>query len=75
MTTLSVPSLLIVSEGDADWHVWMSLEDHDPLDDAFGFIIGSGETRDAAVADAVASLEAATARLQSPPGVVPERAS
>lgn len=66
-------SLLITRDGDGDWCVWMSLPDHDPELDAFGFVIGIGATRDAAVADAVAELEGVGVRLQAPAGAVEER--
>jgi hypothetical protein len=50
--------LLITSNraGD-DWSVWATLEGHDAIRDSFGFIIGVGATRDAAVADAVRVLK------------------
>ena len=67
-------NLLITHKGDDDWDVWITLPDHDAIHDAVGFIIGSGETRDAAVAAAVADLESAVERLQSPRGGVQERA-
>jgi hypothetical protein len=71
---MATSSLLITSNGPEDWAVWISLEDSDPLTDAFWFVIGSGATRDAAVADAVATLEEAVERLQSPhQGVIEER--
>lgn len=69
---VSIPSLVIVGD-EGDYNVWISLPDHDPVRDAFGFVIGCGDTRDAAVADAVASLEGALSALQSPRGLVPER--
>ena len=70
--TISVPSLLITGT-EGDYSVWISLEQHDPVLDPYGFIIGTSDTRDGAVADAVASLEAAIDQLQAPRGVVPER--
>jgi hypothetical protein len=65
--------LLIHEETGDDWQVWISLDDHDPLNDPFGFIIGTGKTRDAAVADAVRDLEAILEQLQAPPGTIEER--
>lgn len=65
--------LLIYREAWGRWQVWITLPDHDALEDAFGFIIGTGSTRDEAVRVAVADLEAAVEALQSPPGVVEER--
>ncbi len=67
-------NLLITRHGGNDWSVWITLPNHDALNDAVGFVIGSGETRDAAVASAVADLESALRRLQSPQGEVEERA-
>jgi hypothetical protein len=69
-----VSNLLITRTGDDDWQVWITLPDHDALRDAFGFVIGTGATRDAALAAAVADLEAAVDALQAPPGVIEERA-
>ena len=65
--------LVIVKDTEDDWSVWMSLPDHDPLRDAFGFVIGSGTTRDAAVANAVRELESEIEQLQGPIGVVEQR--
>lgn len=65
-------SLLITRDG-RDWDVWISLPNHDPIKDVFGFAIGVGDTRDAAVADAVQALEEAVERLQAPPGQIEER--
>jgi hypothetical protein len=68
------PSSLVISRtSDNDWSVWMSLPDHDPIEDAFGFVVGSGETREEAVADAVAVLQEATRRLQAPACDIEER--
>lgn len=69
--------LLITSprhEG-GEWCVWCGLDEvgADPSNDLYGFVIGAGRTRDEAVAQAVAELEAATEELQAPPGVVEER--
>lgn len=60
----------IVFASESNWQVWVTLEDHNPIRDAFGFCIGTGKTRDAAVADAVKDLEGATEVLQSPPDAV-----
>ena len=46
-----------------EWHVWLNTESGD-FD---GLCIGIGPTRDAAVGQAVAVLEAATDELQKPP--------
>jgi hypothetical protein len=51
-----------VFERDGEWDVWLNTEDMDFT----GLCIGSGETREAAVADAVAALEAAVEILQRP---------
>jgi len=48
------------------WQVWITLDGHDPIEDAFGFIVGTGDTRDEAVAAAVKDLEAAIEELQQP---------
>jgi hypothetical protein len=67
-------SLVIThNEREDDWGVWFSVEeDSDPLTDALGFCLAGGATRDEAVASAVADLEDALKRLQSPRGVVSE---
>lgn len=70
---MAFPSLLISSAGDHDWSVWISLPDHDPIRDPYGFVIGGGATREEAIADAVASLQDATRRLQAPVCDVEER--
>lgn len=60
-------TLLITKPKDGiEWCVWMTLPGHDPIADAFGFVIGTGSTRDASVADAVAALEDVVERLQAP---------
>lgn len=66
-------ALLITSSGPGDYSVWVSLPHHDPVQDIYGFIIGVGESRDDAVADAVKELEGLVARLQGPPGDILER--
>ena len=71
---MSGVSLLITKSGDDDWNVWIGLPEQDPLLDPYGFIIGSGATKEAAITEAVASLEAATERLQSPAEAIEERA-
>ncbi len=65
-------SALLIQRGEGDWSVWISLPDHHPIRDPFGFIIGSGATRDEAVADAVKGLELLVDRLQGPPGTIRE---
>ena len=65
-------ALLITHEAGRDWQVWITLPGHDALLDPFGFVIGSGATRQDAVGEAVADLEQLIERLQSPPGVVAE---
>lgn len=47
-----------------DWTVWLSLDDHDPVKDPFGFVIGVGQTREDAIGDAVQDLVAALTALQ-----------
>lgn len=69
----SESALLITHAADDDWNVWISLPDHDPVEDSYGFIVGSGSTRDDAVASAVRDLETLLERLQSPPGHIRER--
>jgi hypothetical protein len=62
----------IINNGDC-FDVWVSLElKEDPRRLRDSFVIGTGETRDAAVASAVQDLEAALDALQGPPGVVAE---
>jgi hypothetical protein len=60
-------------EHEQQWDVWIGLPGSDPEVDRFGFVAGVGRTRDLAVADAVAALEATVERLQAPRGVVQER--
>lgn len=60
-------ALRVQRDGD-DWLVWIGLEgDGDISREGLGFVIGVGKTRDAAVAEAVADLEAVVARLQEAP--------
>ena len=47
----------------SDWTVWLNTE----VDDYDGICIGAGDSRDAAVADAVKVLKAAVEALQAPP--------
>jgi hypothetical protein len=49
-------------ESEDDWSVWLNAGDTD----FSGMCIGTGATRDEAVADAVNGLEEAVARLQGP---------
>ena len=65
--------LLITHGCGDDWLVWGTLPDHDAIEDAFGFVVGVGSTRDSAVADAIKALEAAAEELQAPPGQIEER--
>lgn len=59
-------SIVITEEvSEPHWNVWVSLPDHDPVNDPFGFVIGVGSTRDVAVEDAVAVLEDCCDRLQA----------
>lgn len=46
------------------WQVWISLENEHGIEQGEAFIIGSGATRDEAVAGAVADLEAQIEQLQ-----------
>lgn len=52
--------LLHVFEESGEWHVWVNTEDMEFT----GLCIGVGDTRDAAVAQAVAVCEAVAAELQ-----------
>jgi hypothetical protein len=62
------PSVLVaghlvhVYKQDGEWSVWLNCEDMDFT----GLCIGIGKTRNRAVADAVAALEAVVAKLQEP---------
>ena len=67
------PYSLLIEASDGEYSVWVSLPDHDPIKDAFGFVIGTGVTRDQAVAAAVVELEDLLGRLQGPPGTIEER--
>ena len=54
-------ALSVVRESeDGDWEVWINPDWRD------GLCLGVGKTRDAAVAQAVATLEEAATRLQEP---------
>lgn len=55
--------LHIAQDGDGSHEVWLNTE----VADFDGIHIGGGPTRDAAVANAVATLEAAIEKLQEPP--------
>jgi len=55
----------IVEDTDGSVQVWVDV----PGAELDGIIVGLGESRDDAIADAVRTLEALTAQLQSPPDV------
>lgn len=64
---------VIVRDGD-DWNVWAMLDEEaddgmKPWHSNNSLIVGVGQSRDAAVADAVREFEAAVERLQQPPEV------
>lgn len=56
-------SIRIQDDG-SDVSVWLGLPDENPISDRYGFVIGTGKTRQLALTDAVAALEDATERLQ-----------
>ena len=58
-------AITVLRDGD-DWDVWMNLDDGTTAPGGLSFVIGSGATRDEAVADAVKDLEAALDQLQQP---------
>ena len=59
--------IYVLQDNDGDgWNVWIGLEGDMPAPQGFSFIIGSGATRDEALADAVKDLEAALEQLQQP---------
>lgn len=60
-------SRVVVLQHAGKHEVWIGLDDDWHPPDGFSFIIGTGVTRDQAVAEAVADLEAALERLQQPP--------
>jgi hypothetical protein len=60
---LSTGNLLHVAMIDGEWEVWLNTD----IQNFDGLCIGAGKSRDAAVTDAVAVLEAATDALQNPP--------
>lgn len=64
-------SLLVRRELNGEWQVWLGLAGEHPVLDLYGFVVGVGETRDAAIADAVQNL-GQVAQLQAPVGVAPE---
>ena len=70
MESKSAMTTLVVNYDLQTWNVWISLPDHDPLTDDFGFVIGTGKTRDKAVAQAVHELETIIERLQVPAGLI-----
>lgn len=50
-----------------DWQAWIGWDGDGRADDVTGWIIGAGPTRDAAVTEAVAELEAAVEKLRTKP--------
>lgn len=56
--------LHILQDFDGEWVVWLNTE----VTDFDGLVIGTGRTRDEAVAAAVKTAEAIEANLQGPPG-------
>lgn len=58
--------MITVLRDGSDWNVWIALDDGTTPPSGPSFIIGSGATRDEAVAEAVKDLEAATDQLQQP---------
>jgi hypothetical protein len=61
---------LVIYRDDQQYEVWCGVDDGDNIINAH--IIGTGPTRDEAVAEAVQHLESALEALQSPHGVVQE---
>ena len=59
-------SVITVLRDDSGWNVWINLDDGTTAPAGLSLIIGSGATRDEAVADAVKDLEAALDQLQQP---------
>lgn len=60
-------ALVLVDDGedhDARWNAWLSLPEHDPVNDEYGFVIGWGSTRAQAVEQAVKELERVIFRLR-----------
>jgi hypothetical protein len=58
-------TIAVLHDAPDDWQVWIGLEDQTPPA-GLSFIIGTGPTRDAAVAAAVKDLEDVIERLQQP---------
>ena len=58
--------IMTVREDDGRWAVWVGLDEIDPRINRFGFCLSVADTRDDAIAEAVAELEAATDQLQQP---------
>jgi hypothetical protein len=69
--------LTILSNGDDDWQVWIQLQAGNPIGQHESFIIGDGETRAAAVQDAVKTLGTYITQLEAPgrSGFILERAA
>jgi hypothetical protein len=44
---------------DSEWEVWIGLDGEDPEDCPFGFLVGIGPTKQAAIADAIKDLQTA----------------
>lgn len=63
--------LLIREEADGWWQVWIGEHGEHPVNSPLGFVIATGYSRNEALSNAVACLEASVEALQSPPGVVP----
>ena len=55
----------LIRSADNDWTVWIGLNDDMEPPEGFSFVIGSGETPDAARADAAQDLEDALEQLRS----------
>lgn len=47
------------------FNVWAGLEGSDPRADAFGFIVGTGETREEAIREATQTIARAIGELRS----------
>jgi hypothetical protein len=57
---------VVLREDEHEWEVWTTLKDAtaDPRDDLFGFCVGSGDTREEAIRDAVWNVECALGELK-----------